>query len=114
MKTIEQQLADALNEPTTSPAFAIFSGQPLAKADTLPMYASRARIREALAGANMANLERVIMIANDMLMQEQVKHERDLAIISITAQLYTQYKENWYNDFFTFTEFLTAFKKGLI
>lgn len=110
MKSLEQQLAYALNETTTSPAFAIFSGQPLAKAKVKPFYSSRVKIREALEDADISDLERVIAVAQDKLAQAKVQRERLLYIQEFTTKLYIQYQEYWFNKYETFSDFLVAFK----
>lgn len=117
MKTLEQQLAAALNAPTKSPAFAIFSGQPL-EVKKSPISKinlnSRVRIREDLEGATSKELERLLFVAQDMLAQERVRDERKLAVADITAQLYNQYCEYWFNYYDSFNEFINAFKGGLV
>lgn len=100
---LEQQLTAALNSTTTSPAFAIFSGQPLAVkkywAD------SRQSIEKELASFDLAQLERIIFTAQRMVSAREIEwsiKERQAIAIQKARQFYAEEMQ----DEMTWGEFL--------
>ncbi len=106
--SLEQQLAAALNDtqPLTAVA-AVAMMQPLAEPKKAVVYNSRVNLRAAFEGASLADLDRILLVANQMRDLEIAKQSRQEAIHTFTTKLHNCYTSDWYKDFDTFNEFLT-------